>query len=183
MKMLRAGKPIVTLAGEACHSNHSSLRESILEHLFLGELLRSLWCSGVHRIELLRAEVDAAGYDLVLECAGVMRHIQLKSSFSGSKTARVNVNTALAAKPSGCVIWIVFNTQTMKLEHFYWLGSRPGRKIPDLGNRIGRHTKGTSVGKKNPRPEIRVIGKRRFKKLPDVAAVARELMGRTSKSQ
>ena len=39
----------------------SSLREKLLEHLFVGELLRTLWRRGARRVELLRAEVDAGG--------------------------------------------------------------------------------------------------------------------------
>ena len=50
---------------------HSSLREKVLEHLFVGDLLRCLWRLGRRDIELLRAEVDYAGYDLVLECNGL----------------------------------------------------------------------------------------------------------------
>jgi len=40
---------------------HSSLREKVLEHLFVGDLLRCLWRPGRRDIELLRAEVDYAG--------------------------------------------------------------------------------------------------------------------------
>ncbi len=58
------------------HFRHSSLREKVLEHLFVGDLLRCLWRKGARDIELLRAEVDAGGFDLVLDCNGVQRHIQ-----------------------------------------------------------------------------------------------------------
>jgi hypothetical protein len=70
---------------------NSSLREKIIEHLFVGELLRTLWQRGARRVELLRAEVDAGGYDLVLECNGIIRHIQLKSSYRGTKSERPNI--------------------------------------------------------------------------------------------
>jgi hypothetical protein len=65
---------------DTSHYVQSSLREKLLEHVFIGELLRCLWRSGRRDIEVLRAEIDASGYDLVLECNGVLRHVQFKSS-------------------------------------------------------------------------------------------------------
>src|SRR3954471_7012644 len=88
------------------HTRHASLRASIIDHLFLGELLRCLWARGFRAIELLHAEVDAAGYDILIECNGIARHVQVKSSHNAAKTNRVPVNVALASKPSGCVVWI-----------------------------------------------------------------------------
>ena len=43
------------------HTLQSSLRASIVEHLFVGELMALLWSRGIREIELLRAEVDCAG--------------------------------------------------------------------------------------------------------------------------
>jgi hypothetical protein len=60
---------------DPAHSTHSSLREAILEANFVGELLRTLWCAGARQVELLRATVDCAGYDVVLDYRGVVRHI------------------------------------------------------------------------------------------------------------
>ena len=51
----------------SAHSTESSLREKIIEHLFLGDLLRCLWRKGTRDIEILRTEVDRDGYDLVLK--------------------------------------------------------------------------------------------------------------------
>lgn len=48
------------------HSQKSSYREMLLEHLFVGELLKLLWLSGIHDIEVLKPQVDDAGYDLNL---------------------------------------------------------------------------------------------------------------------
>jgi hypothetical protein len=62
----RPDRPEGTL--DTSHFLQSSLREKLLEHLFIGELLRRLWRLGRRDIEVLRAEIDASGYDLVLEC-------------------------------------------------------------------------------------------------------------------
>jgi hypothetical protein len=44
---------------------------------------------------LLRAEVDRAGYDIVLHCNGVLRHVQLKSSHRAAATSKVDAKLAL----------------------------------------------------------------------------------------
>jgi hypothetical protein len=73
------------------HSTHSNLRESVIEHLFLGELSRTLWCQGKRDIEILRSEVDNSGYDVVVGCNGIMRYIQLKSSYASARTSKVGI--------------------------------------------------------------------------------------------
>ena len=45
---------------------HSTLRERIVEHVFVGDALRALWRLGGHDVEVLRSEFDAHGYDLVM---------------------------------------------------------------------------------------------------------------------
>lgn len=144
------------------HSRDSGLREKVLEHLFVGELLRCLWCRGIRDIEVSRAEVDRAGYDLVLEVNGILRHVQFKSSYRGAKTAKVGIHIDLARKSSGCVIWIWFDPDSMELGPFLWFGGAAGEPLPPLGNRVGKHSKGDSAGNKGERPNIRVIGKGRF---------------------
>jgi hypothetical protein len=39
-------------------------------------------------VEKLRSEVDAAGYDLILESGGVIRHVQLKAIRRGARTSK-----------------------------------------------------------------------------------------------
>ena len=43
------------------HTHHSSYREAVLEHLFVGELLRALWCSGPVLTEVMKPQGDDAG--------------------------------------------------------------------------------------------------------------------------
>ena len=124
---------VVPARQDEAHYRRSSLREKVIEHLFVGELLRVLWRQGRTDFEVLRAEVDNGGYDLAIECGGVLRHIQLKSSHSTARTGYVNVHINLSAKPSGCVIWILFDPETLELGPFRWLGSEPGVGLGDLG--------------------------------------------------
>lgn len=72
------------------HTNHSSFREKLIEHIFVGEILKLSWLQGDCAIEIARPEVDNSGYDLIAEHLGLIRHIQLKSSFVGSKQLNKN---------------------------------------------------------------------------------------------
>lgn len=166
---------------ETAHFLDSGLRERLIEHLFVGDLLRCLWRQGIRDIEVLRAEVDRAGYDLVLETGGIMRHVQFKASYRGAKTARVGIHTGLARKPAGCVIWIWFDPETMELGPFLWFGSEPDAPLPPLGDRVGKHTRGDSTGNKADRPNIRMIGKGQFSALPTMDSVAHALFGSASR--
>ena len=160
------------------HSHQSSHLEALLEHLFLGSLLRTLWCAGPVSVEVIKPLVDDAGYDVVLEAKGVVRHIQLKSSFRGSKTARQKVHLRLADKPSGCVIWIRFDPKTMELGPFLWFGSGPGKPLPDLKKfKVARHTKGDAAGHKAERPMHRVVPKGQFETLNTINDVVEALFG------
>src|SRR5260221_14609834 len=117
------------------HSLLSSYREMLLEHLFAGEVMRHVWISGedvLKRLEVLKPQVDDGGYDLVLEANDVVRHVQLKASHSHAATHHVNVSFSLARRPSGCVIWSIFEEDTLELGPFLWFGGKPGVRLPVL---------------------------------------------------
>ena len=152
------------------HNLYSSYREMLLEHLFSGEILRHLWLNGNSRVEILKPQVDDAGYDLVLEANGVVRHIQLKASHTGSSTSEVKVSLSLREKPSGCVVWIWFDPETLSLGPFLWFGGSPGTRLPELSSfKIAKHTKGNSKGVKLERPNFRVVPKSQFELVSSVS--------------
>jgi hypothetical protein len=162
----------------AVHSEQSSYREKLLEHLFIGEILRHLWGLGVTTAEFLRPEVDSGGYDLVVACNKIIRHIQLKSSYRGAKTARQNVNIRLADKPSGCVVWTIFDETTLELGPFLWFGGSPGEPLPDiLALPVAKHAKGNADGLKAQRPNIRVINRALFEELISLPELVDRLFG------
>ena len=135
------------------HFLHSSARENVLEHLFIGELLRTLWCEGAYDVEVLRAEVDNRGYDLVIECNGVIRHVQLKSSY---KLSRQSINAKIATKPGGCVVWVLFDRDNLSFRSFRWLGGSVGQPLTSLGEKKGKHTRANKRGVKAERPNIQI---------------------------
>lgn len=160
---------------------NSSFYEQLVEHVFISEILQEAYYGHDHTIEVLRAEIDASGYDLVLECNGVMRHIQLKTSRESSRTASQKVHTALAEKPGGCVVWIVRHedpeTCRMRLSYRFF-GGTPGKPLPSLGPfKVAKHTKGDASGKKKERPAIRVIPKGKFRAVETTTELITDLFG------
>jgi hypothetical protein len=157
---------------------HSSYREKLIEHLFIGELMRLDWCANKCELELALPEVDA-GSDLIAECGGIIRHIQLKAARIGGSTPKQKINTSLEAKPSGCVIWIMFDDDTMRLGPFYWFGNAPGEPLPDLSDfKVAKHTKANSEGVKAERERIKVIPKGRFTMVETMEEIYGLLFGR-----
>jgi hypothetical protein len=167
---------VVATANE--HSIHSSYREMLLEHLLAGEMMRHLWLHGIRRMEMLKPQVDDGGYDLIAEVDGVLRHIQLKATFHGSTIRRFNINTALCAKPSGCVIVVQFNPDTLELGPFRWFGAEPMSPLPSLDAfPIARHTKGNAQGVKTNRPNIRTLPWSAFEEIGSVGELIERLFG------
>lgn len=160
------------------HTHSSSYRESLLEHLFAGEVMRHLWLRGYAKLEVLKPQVDNSGYDLVMEANGFVRHIQLKASHAGAATPRVNIHLALAEKPSGCVVWMKFDPATLNLGPFLWFGGAPGAKLPAIAAfEVTKHTKANAQGFKAERPNIRVVTRASFATLTSIDQVVTNLFG------
>ena len=163
------------------HTEHSSFREKLVEHLFLGELLKLSWQNGDCSLEIIKPEVDNSGYDVVVEDNGVIRHIQLKASVVGGKTANQKIHTKLQEKPSGCVIWIYFDEHTLKLGPFLFFGGAPKNSLPNINDeKVAKHSKANQYGEKAERQNIRVIRKGLFKVLEKPEEIYEELFGKKS---
>jgi len=160
------------------HSTQSSYREMVLEHLFVGEVMKFCWRNAMPRIEILKSQVDNSGYDIVLETNAIMRHIQLKSSHVGAATPGVNINMELGTKPSGCVVWIYFEPETLEFSHFLWFGQLPGERLASLVNyKTGTHNKRNAQGIKTERANIKYLTKAAFTRLDTIEDVVKALFG------
>ena len=162
------------MATEDRHYTHSTLRERIVEHVFIGELLRTLWRRGVTDVEILRPEFDAHGYDVVMTRGAIVRHVQLKTQAAG----KVSVGLALAEKPSGCVIWIGLNKDTLELGPFLWYGGLPGARLPDISAYPNpKRPTHNALGVRPVRKNHRVIPPAAFKKLKTIDEIIMCLFG------
>ena len=166
------------------HNLHSTFREKLIEHLLVGELLKQSWTKGDCSIEISRPEVDRAGYDLIAECNGHIRHIQLKGSHHGATTASQKVQISLTEKPSGCVVWVLFNQDSLELGPFLYFGGGPGEKLPSLDScRTAKHTNGDSRGVKAERHNHRIVNKGKFKRIDEIEGLWQHLFGDTGKNK
>lgn len=162
------------MATEERHFTHSTLRERIVEHVFVGEVLRALWRRGITDVEILRPEFDAHGYDVVMSRGPIVRHVQLKTQAAG----KVSVGHALADKPSGCVVWIALNKDTLELGPYMWFGAAPGKPLPDISKypnpkRATHNAEGVRPVRKNHH----VLPPSAFTKLKALDDVVKQLFG------
>ncbi|MBD9397843.1 hypothetical protein [Pseudomonas sp. PDM11] len=159
-------------------THQSVYREKLIEHLFVGEMLKLSWLKYGATLEVSHSLLDRSGHDIVLEANGIVRHIQLKTSAISAATSSQNTHLDLARKPSGCVIWIQFDPNTMALGPFLFFGGLPGEPLADLqGFRVGRHTKANVAGIKTDRPNIRVVPRASFVRIDSIEALYAELFG------
>lgn len=154
----------------------SRAREQLLEHQLLGEIVRRMLLAG-RRCEVLKAEFDASGHDVVIESDGVLRHVQLKAMRADGRRADVNIHTALADKPSGCVIWMLVDPATLTASEYLWFGGAPGEPLPALGDRAVRHSKADACGIKAVRPDLRSVRHSQFSRLAGLDALVERLFG------
>lgn len=128
--------------------------EKLMEHIFLSEILQECWFRRRQVVEVLRAEVDAAGYDVVLEAGGRIRHVQLKASRQGGKTSTQTINSKLSERAGGCVIWIAYEVpeenRRAQLKYRWWdSGVSTSPKVPGRNPRTKRERPNTFVLKKS----------------------------------
>jgi len=160
------------------HTEHSSYREKLIEHLFLGELMKLSWLHHNCSLEVAKPEVDNSGCDAIAEANGVIRHIQIKTTHIGGKAASQKVHVRLAEKPSGCVVWIYFDEKNMRLGPFLYFGSAAGEPMPDISERkVAKHTKGNKDGFKAERQNLRVLPKGAFTRIESIEGIYAQLFG------
>lgn len=159
-------------------THQSVYRERLLEHLLIGDLLRYSWLHAGATLEVSQPSIDRSGHDVVLEANGVTRHIQLKSSSQHATTARQTIHVGLASKPSGCVVWTLFDHQTLALDAFMFFGGMPGAPLPSIADyKVAKHTKSDVNGIKKDRPNLRVVPHSTFRRLPDIPSLYAALFG------
>jgi hypothetical protein len=161
---------------EAAHFQHSTLRERIVEHVFVGDALRTLWGMGVLDVEVLRSEFDAHGYDLVMARGRIVRHIQFKTGTS-RKPGDVSVSQALALKPSGCVIWMRV-TAELAIGPYFWFGAAPGEPLPEIDSYANplRPTR-NKEGERPPRKNHRLVPGASFREVVTLTELLETLFG------
>ena len=114
--------------------------------------MQEAWFGRGQLIDVMHSSVDAFGHDVVLECGHVLRHVQLKSRALSGKNTRYKINTRLAERPSGCVVWIGWArrpglNQVDMLALGFGAGAGDGEVVPDavLPFAVGSTDRGAAV--------------------------------------
>jgi hypothetical protein len=161
---------------------HSKLREQIIEHVFVSDLLRRLWQLDIFDVEVLRSEFDAGGYDVAISLGEIVRFIQLKTLTLGGKRRDFNIALKLARRIGGCVVVIEVD-EDLKIHGYRWLGGEPGAALGDLGDKITVHSKGNALGQKTERAALRDAPLSRFSRCADIDELICRLFGGVTASK
>lgn len=157
------------------HFLQSSYREKLIEHLFVGELLKHSWHHRKCALAIAKPEVDNGGYDIVAEEGDVIRHIQLKAARQGAAAASQKVHRALCGKPAGCVVWIQFDEASLGLGPYLFFGNGPKERLSVNDFKLAKHTKANAAGVKAERPNVHVVPRSEFRKIETIAELYVEL--------
>lgn len=162
-------------------STYSSTREKVLEHRFIADLTSELWRRGIFDFSVSHGEVDNSGYDVIVEAAGVTRHIQLKAMQSTGKHRDFDLQLRLADKGSGCAVLMLHHPVTLVIDQYRLFAAAPGHPLPAMGDRMVRHSKGDATGRKAERPALRSIPLTMFKAVEGAAELTTALFGPADK--
>jgi hypothetical protein len=172
----------VPMRPEDVSSRWSTLRESLVEHMFLAEILQEAWFVREQQVEVLKAEVDAFGYDLVLECNGILRHVQLKASEDTGRTSRQTINTTLESKSGSCIVWIVLKRipeiHRLEMTYLFFGGATPYLPMPSLGEVVGINPRSKTL-----RPNTRVVKKNQFERISTTPELLNRMFGERDPSE
>lgn len=102
---------------------NSRFFENLLGHRFLFDLRRHLVLETIPRlINVLKSEVDAYGFDLVLSVAYRSLHVQMKTRSGPPPTKAYELSDALWSLPNAYAIWMLYDQAKLEPTSYYVLG-------------------------------------------------------------
>ena len=150
----------------------SDYAEIFMEHLFISDLQQHCAFVRDHKVEVLRAEVDNSGYDLVLEHKGIIRHVQLKSRHRKGKKRFQDLNRALEDHQGGCVVWMFWepdDSGKAVLTYRWWGGLPRQKKTESFGTKPGRKSSQQRLGWGDFKPYDEKPGSENFCGIDEIA--------------
>ena len=153
--------------------------ELLIETTFLSELLQGVWFRRHQAVDVMHSTVDAFGYDVVLQCDDVVRHVQLKAKKRSSRTSRYANRTPSCASDRP-VAWCALGSRGRREPHeldFLWYGSGPRDPLPELLGVVSKHSHGNSQGVKWVRASMRDVELKDFDVVSDTAELCDRLFG------
>jgi hypothetical protein len=157
-------------------SENSTYLEKILRHIFLGSVLQYMWSNDLSILEIYFGEVDNSGFDVILSTDKVSRYIQLKATNIHASRREVDIHVRLAKKVGGCIVWLFYDPFTLEIEKYLFFGGDVGQPLHSLSKfKNGHHTRKNADGARPIRKNIKLIPKKSFEHIPDIASLVKKL--------
>jgi len=97
--------------------------ENLLEHRFLFDLRRELVLADPPQLlNVLKSDVDAFGFDLVLSVASRSLHAQMKTRSGAPPPNPYELSESLWSLPNACAIWMLYDPAKLEPMSYYLLG-------------------------------------------------------------
>ena len=121
-------------------AHHSTFFENLLEHRFLFDLRRELVLREVPQLlNVLKSDVDAFGFDLVLSVGSRSLHVQMKTRSGSPPANSYALSEGLWRLPNSCVIWMLYDAELLEPSSYYLLGfPMPDKEAFPLATRAAR---------------------------------------------
>ena len=104
-------------------AHHSTFFENLLEHRFLFDLRRELVLRETPQLlNVLKSDVDAFGFDLVLSVGSRSLHVQMKTRSGSPPATSYTLSEGLWRLPNSCVIWMLYDAALLEPTSYYLLG-------------------------------------------------------------
>jgi hypothetical protein len=102
---------------------NSRFFENLLEHRFLFDMRRHLVLADPPRLlNVLKSEVDAFGFDLVLAVAGRSVHVQMKTRSTAPPRNAYDLPESLWGYSDACAVWMLYDPAVLEPICYYVLG-------------------------------------------------------------
>ena len=102
---------------------NSRFFENLQEHRFLCDLATHLVLrEPPYLLNILKAEVDMFGFDLVLSVGEQTRHLQMKTRSGIPPSNAYQISETIWTIPGGCVVWMLYSQSTLEPTSYYLLG-------------------------------------------------------------
>jgi hypothetical protein len=170
----------------ADRSTNSLYFEKLIEHRFISDIMAYCWYKKNETLEIIHAEIDNNGYDLLLCYKNIDRYIQLKTSEEKSTTSQQNINLSIISKKNPCIVWIVrkfdLNKNDFVFKYLFW-GSKIGEPLPNVEKlKTSKRTTANSKGVKKERENFRIITKKDFIEFSNIEKLFEQLFSKKNNS-
>lgn len=149
-------------------ARRSSHVENVLTHSFIAKIAQELWRRdpGID-LQVFKADVDDAGFDLVLGCNDTMRFIQIKQTYLQGNAVKYSIRLDFARLKGACAVVLVYNAADLEIDHCLFFGGAPGEPMPDIEGNPTSLSPGrrTADGKRKSRENYRDVPRREFQRL------------------